>query len=118
MTGPFDEILARTYFHKLMLGLNACHAVGIVHRDINPENMLLSDSFDLKLADFGLAFATSVDGPMSTTRCGKNSYMAPELLSLRAGQAYEGKSVDVFASGCVLFIMLFGGMPFVLLLFF
>lgn len=110
MTGPFDEKLARTYFHKFISGLNACHAANVVHRDMKPENLLLNDAFDIKLADFGLAAAIAVDGAMRTTRCGTESYMSPELLSLHHGQSYDGKAVDVFASGCILFIMLVGGM--------
>jgi serine/threonine protein kinase len=110
MTGPFDEKLARTYFHKFISGLNACHAANVVHRDMKPENLLLNDTFDIKLADFGLAAAISVDGAMRTTRCGTESYMSPELLSLHQGQKYDGKPVDIFACGCILFIMLVGGM--------
>ena len=109
MTGPFDARLARTYFHKIISGLGACHAANIVHRDMKLENLLLNDSFDLKLADFGMATVITIDNAMRTTRCGTDAYMAPELLALPAGQAYDAKAVDVFAAGCILFIMLVGG---------
>jgi serine/threonine protein kinase len=109
MVGPFDDTLARSYFYKLISGLNACHAANVVHRDMKPDNLLLNEAFDIKLADFGMAAAIAVDGAMRTTRCGTDSFMSPELLSLPHGQAYDPKPVDVFACGCILFIFLVGG---------
>jgi serine/threonine protein kinase len=76
---------------------------------MKPDNLLLNEAFDIKLADFGMAAAIAVDGAMRTTRCGTDSFMSPELLSLPHGQAYDPKPVDVFACGCILFIFLVGG---------
>lgn len=70
-----------------------------MHRDLKPENILLkdmSDNFDLKLADFGLA-ATTLQEPQ-IKRCGTPGYVAPEILD---DLKYDQK-VDVFSAGVIL----------------
>jgi serine/threonine protein kinase len=111
-TGSFSEDIARTYFQHLIKGIAQCHSKGVYHRDIKPENLLLDGDFSLKIADFGLSALHEEDNGAATmlhTQCGTRGYMAPEILN---HQPYEGKSVDVWAAGCVLFIMLAGFPPF------
>jgi len=71
---------------------------------------LLSQLFILKIADFG--FSCQLKGKDNTgvlhTKLGTEGYMAPEI----ANKKYEGKSVDIFASGVILFIMYAGNPPF------
>lgn len=55
MYGYFDEATARFYVAEMTLALQYLHSHGIVHRDIKPDNMLLSASGHLKLTDFGLS---------------------------------------------------------------
>lgn len=55
MYGYFDEDTARFYVAEMTLALQYLHSHGIVHRDIKPDNMLLSASGHLKLTDFGLS---------------------------------------------------------------
>ena len=78
----------------------------IVHRDIKMENILLTPSLTLKLADFGHAACHNVDS-LSSYR-GTVSYMAPEI-----GQGeYSGRAADVFSAGVALFIIVHGILPF------
>lgn len=109
-TGKFSEKVARTYFHQMMNGLHYMHQKGYAHRDIKPENLLLSHLFILKIADFG--FSCLIKGKDGTgvlrTKLGTEGYMAPEI----PNKKYEGKSVDIFASGVILFIMYAGNPPF------
>jgi serine/threonine protein kinase len=90
--------------------LACAHARGVVHRDVKPENVLLSAGHAL-VADFGVA---SVMGPRDTgltlagTAVGSPAYMSPEQA---AGEAVDGRS-DIYALGCVLFEMLAGRPPF------
>ena len=53
--GSLSEFMARSYFKQILSALKACHAVGIVHRDIKPQNVLLDSNYCVKLCDFGLA---------------------------------------------------------------
>jgi len=108
-TQRLGPITARTYFVQMMRGLKACHDAGVVHRDIKPQNLLLDEHFQLKVADFGLSFITQVHGDnMLRARCGTRGYQAPELLK---GEKYT-KSCDIFSCGVVLFILLTGHPPF------
>jgi serine/threonine protein kinase len=110
-SGRFDEPLARFYFKQFMEGLDHCHINGVAHRDLKPENLLLDHVFNLKIADFG--FAAPVEGKDGsgnlTTKLGTMNYMAPEI-HLR--QPYQGRSVDLFAAGIILFIMVAAHPPF------
>ena len=109
-TGKFSETVSRTYFHQMMNGLHYMQQKGFAHRDIKPENLLLSHMYILKVADFG--FSTLLKGKDGSgvlrTKLGTEGYMAPEIPSKK----YEGKSVDIFAAGVILFIMYAGNPPF------
>lgn len=109
-TGAFPEHIARTYCHQLFGALRYCHENNIYHRDVKPENLLLTDRYQLKIADFGLsAVLEGDDRRRLVTECGTRSYMAPEIVQQRP---YDGAAVDTWAAGVVLFIMLCGNPPF------
>lgn len=78
---------------------------------MKPENLLLDDQYNLKLADFG--FATMLGGKAYCgwlkTYLGTQGYMAPEILS--KSSQYYGISTDIFAAGVILFIMVTGKPP-------
>lgn len=110
---------ARIYFQQLLFGLHWCHQHGVAHRDLKPQNLLLSTDGVLKIADFGLAASfnpePAVHAPprsMRQTMCGSPLYMAPEMLSLRNGEAYDAIATDAWGCGAVLHAMLLGRPPF------
>jgi len=112
-THQLDEVTARTYFIQMMKAIKACHDVGIVHRDIKPQNLLMDANYQLKLTDFGLSFLgkEGVDAEkiiMKTNYVGTRGYQAPELLKREPYQ----KACDIFSAGVVLFILLTGYPPF------
>jgi len=112
-TNQLDEVTARTYFIQMMKAIKACHDVGIVHRDIKPQNLLMDGAYQLKLTDFGLSFLgkEGVDAEklvMKTSYVGTRGYQAPELLKR---ETYK-KACDIFSAGVVLFILLTGYPPF------
>jgi len=110
-SGKFSEETARTYFKIIIETLEYCHGKGIAHRDMKPENLLFDASFNLKIADFGFAtaFAGKDGSGQLHTVLGTESYMAPEI---HMRKPYSGPSVDLFASGIILFILLSGTPPF------
>lgn len=79
-------------------GLRYLHGRGFIHRDVKPENVLISQNGTVKLADFGFAKARS-DQPPFTPYISTRWYRAPEIL-LRF--AKYNASVDIFALGCVM----------------
>lgn len=102
--GKFSESMARYFFLQLMDGLEYCHRNKICHRDLKPENLLLDKDYNLKIADFGFARDLSGDqgNAKLATRCGTVPYMAPEIF---LANQYSGQSVDLFAAGIILFVM-------------
>ncbi|HET9931590.1 MAG TPA: serine/threonine-protein kinase [Polyangiaceae bacterium] len=90
-------------------GLAYAHELGILHRDVKPQNLLIARNGDVKLADFGLAFDTRGVRGASEQPIGTPAFLAPELWS---GQAASAAS-DVFSLGACLFFALTGRAPFV-----
>lgn len=83
--------------------------LGIVHRDVSPQNILVSRQGEVKLADFGIARSLlRRERTMDGTLRGKLSYMAPE----QTMRGTMDRRVDLFAMGCVLYEMLVGEAPF------
>jgi serine/threonine-protein kinase len=94
----------------VLSALSAAHHAGLVHRDVKPENILLSDEGVVKVADFGLARAVESD-PTSTRTglmMGTIAYCAPEQIA--RGEA-DPRS-DVYSAGIVLFELLTGTSPY------
>eukprot|EP01128_Nolandella_sp_AFSM9_P005043 TRINITY_DN2386_c0_g1_i1.p1 TRINITY_DN2386_c0_g1~~TRINITY_DN2386_c0_g1_i1.p1 ORF type:complete len:456 (+),score=99.70 TRINITY_DN2386_c0_g1_i1:117-1484(+) len=105
----FTNERARFYSAEIILGISYLHSLGIIYRDLKPENLLLDDSGHIKMTDFGL----SKEGLLSlddrtNTFCGTPEYLAPEVLD---GKNYT-KSVDWWSLGTLIFEMLTGLPPF------
>ena len=92
----------------VLQGLDAAHTAGIVHRDLKPENVLLADDGRIKIADFGLARASTHNTATSQALLGTIAYLSPELIS--RGEA-DLRS-DIYALGIMIFEMLTGAQPY------
>lgn len=120
----YNEVMAARQFKQILMGLHYLHSLGVVHRDLKLDNILLSGSgtnADLKIADFGLSALVRIDedgydAEESNKRknykllkdmWGTKEYFAPEVVE----QAY-GPQADVWALGCVLYEMLSGEQAF------
>jgi len=109
--GRLKEDIARRYFQQLISAVGFCHARGVFHRDLKPENLLVDESGDLKVSDFGLSAVADqfhTDGLLHTF-CGTPSYVAPEVLARRG---YDGAKADIWSCGVILFVLLAGYLPF------
>jgi len=107
--GPaiLTEPVAATYATQLARALQHLHSHDVVHRDLKPANILLYAERHVKLCDFGFARVCRADTQTARchTICGTPVYMAPEL-TLHAAvsqRGYEGRPVDVWAFGTVLY---------------
>ncbi|KAJ3189084.1 hypothetical protein HK101_008939 [Irineochytrium annulatum] len=102
----FTEDQARHVFRQIVSAVAYLASLGIVHRDIKDENILIDDHFNVKLIDFGSAtFADHSDGLF----LGTLQYAAPEVFE---GRRHRGPEGDVWSLGCCLYIMLTGEVPF------
>jgi Protein kinase domain len=88
--------------------LQHAHAQGVVHRDIKPTNIMLLDSGEPKVMDFGIAKVPAERLTSTGQFFGTPSYMSPEQAS---GEALDGRS-DLFSLGCVLYLLLTGRTAF------
>ncbi|XP_068945902.1 ribosomal protein S6 kinase-related protein [Petaurus breviceps papuanus] len=104
--GCFSEAAVRLFAAELALGVGYLHDLGIVHRDLKMENILLDERGHLKLTDFGLSRHLP-QGERAYTICGTLQYMAPEVLS---GGPYN-HVVDWWSLGILLFALAAGKFP-------
>ena len=103
-----EEPEARRIFKQVLLGIEYCHHKLVTHRDIKLENILLDDSNNIKIIDFGFSTCFSHDKKVKMF-CGTPSYMAPEIV---ARVEYSGPPADVWALGVLLYVLLCGCYPF------
>ncbi|XP_045445525.1 ribosomal protein S6 kinase beta-1 [Melitaea cinxia] len=106
--GIFLEDTACFYLSEIILALEHLHSLGIIYRDLKPENVLLDAQGHVKLTDFGLCKEHIQEGIVTHTFCGTIEYMAPEILT-RSG---HGKAVDWWSLGALMYDMLIGQPPF------
>lgn len=106
-SGPLNAGRAVSLVSQAASALDAAHAVGVIHRDIKPTNLILSDKDFVYLVDFGIASAVG-DEPLEAPKTieGTWKYSAPELFTGNE----VGPSIDIYALAAVLYECL-TGMP-------
>ncbi|MCA2243001.1 serine/threonine protein kinase [Mycobacterium sp. WUMAC-067] len=107
--GPMPPYAVAAVLRPVLGGLAAAHRAGLVHRDVKPENVLISDDGEVKIADFGLVRAVAAAGITSTSVIlGTAAYLSPE--QVRDGDASPRS--DVYSAGILAYELLTGRTPF------
>eukprot|EP00967_Tisochrysis_lutea_P027395 scaffold31757_cov27-Tisochrysis_lutea.AAC.1 len=115
--GRLEEVTARKHMREILSGVEHLHAMGVVHRDIKLENILVDHNGTCKISDFGLSFVFPRDengkvvrSYLSDNLCGSRSYNAPETRCASI-ESHDGEAADVWSIGVCLFSMLTGFFP-------
>ena len=106
----FNEERIKFYMAELVLALEYLHGLGIIYRDLKPENVLLGSDGHLKITDFGLSKpgVFDQDGGKAFTFCGTAEYLAPEIIM---GQGHSTEA-DWWSLGIISYEMAVGRAPF------
>ncbi|XP_059948401.1 LOW QUALITY PROTEIN: inactive serine/threonine-protein kinase PLK5 [Mesoplodon densirostris] len=99
----------RYYLRGLVSGLRYLHQRRIVHRDLKLSNFFLNKNMEVKIGDLGLATRVGPGGRCHRVLCGTPNFLAPEVVS-RNGHSCQS---DIWALGCVMYMVLTGAPPFV-----
>lgn len=108
--GPVPFLECLRILRDIAAGIGHAHSMGVVHRDLKPDNILLTERVDVKITDFGLARTLYIDKGFTDTgeAVGTPYYMAPEQLR---GDRIDGRA-DIYALGIIAYEMLVGRRPF------
>ena len=105
--GSLSEKDAKIFIKQILAAVGFIHELGIAHRDIKLDNILIDHNFRIKLGDFGLCMDCSKEG-IAKDKCGSPYYAAPEILMRNE---YDPLKADMWALGVVIFILTTGTYP-------
>mmetsp|Transcript_47516 Transcript_47516/g.54705 ORF Transcript_47516/g.54705 Transcript_47516/m.54705 type:complete len:377 (+) Transcript_47516:47-1177(+) len=107
----YGEERIRRMLCDIFKGLGYLHKNGIIHRDIKPQNLLMDDHGNVRIADFGVAQLFETDDDSMSKTEGTYHFLPPECCSA-ATTKFSGKAADVWAVGITMFALLFKKLPF------
>lgn len=104
---PMKEKNVRKFMKQIVSGLQYLNNKNVYHRDLKPQNILLTKDYTIKISDFGLAKTCESDTLLDTI-CGSPMYMAPEIMKYKK---YDTKA-DLWSLGVIFYQMLTGKTPY------
>jgi serine/threonine protein kinase len=106
--GKLAENQAKVIFRDITTGVNHLHRMGIAHRDLKLENVLIDEDMCAKICDFGFSKPVDENGTLMSTKCGSPIYTAPEIITQTN---YDGQRADLWSLGVILYVLLVGSIP-------
>ncbi|OHS98978.1 CAMK family protein kinase [Tritrichomonas foetus] len=106
-SGRLQEDQAKPIMKQILESVHYIHQMGVSHRDMKPENLLLDQVGHTKISDFGLSRFLDKNG-LASTPCGSPCYASPECIS---GAPYNGRTSDCWSCGVILYAMVTGQLP-------
>ncbi|KAI5857052.1 kinase-like domain-containing protein [Tricharina praecox] len=97
--GALDYPTIKSFTHQLLQGIAFCHENRVLHRDLKPQNLLINNKGQLKLADFGLARAFGIPVNTFSNEVVTLWYRAPDVL---LGSRTYNTSIDIWSAGCIM----------------
>jgi negative regulator of PHO system len=97
--GALDPATIKSFMFQLMKGIAFCHENRVLHRDLKPQNLLINNRGQLKLADFGLARAFGIPVNTFSNEVVTLWYRAPDVL---LGSRTYNTSIDLWSAGCIM----------------
>ncbi|KNG47252.1 Pkinase-domain-containing protein [Stemphylium lycopersici] len=97
--GALDPVTIKSFMYQLLKGIAFCHEARVLHRDLKPQNLLINNRGQLKLADFGLARAFGIPVNTFSNEVVTLWYRAPDVL---LGSRTYNTSIDIWSAGCIM----------------
>ncbi|KAL8686683.1 MAG: hypothetical protein Q9218_006939 [Villophora microphyllina] len=97
--GQLDYVTIKSFMYQLLNGIAFCHQNRVLHRDLKPQNLLINNKGQLKLADFGLARAFGIPVNTFSNEVVTLWYRAPDVL---LGSRTYNTSIDIWSAGCIM----------------
>lgn len=97
--GALDPPTIKSFMYQLLQGIAFCHDNRVLHRDLKPQNLLINNKGQLKLADFGLARAFGIPVNTFSNEVVTLWYRAPDVL---LGSRTYSTSIDIWSAGCIM----------------
>ncbi|KAI4245598.1 MAG: hypothetical protein L6R40_002399 [Gallowayella cf. fulva] len=97
--GQLDYLTIKSFMYQLLHGIAFCHENRVLHRDLKPQNLLINNKGQLKLADFGLARAFGIPVNTFSNEVVTLWYRAPDVL---LGSRTYNTSIDIWSAGCIM----------------
>lgn len=104
-----DENAAKNIFRQIASGLDYLHSMNIIHRDLKPENVLCFEDGHVGISDFSVSKLLEDPSEFLSDTEGTPVFYSPEICS---GEPYQGKPADIWAFGIILYLIIYGKLPF------